>query len=135
MSQTTESGRKAQNFGMVAGRALIRAFDCKPLSNISNEFMWDEKRAVMKSSKNAHAVEVTYKMMKRLDIVVAAVWRSQSGASHEFALYEMDIGDFRDLGRQANRPNQHRLTESEIRQAAECGRAKYLGTKKIRIPE
>ena len=128
-------GDSNRQFGLMAGRALIRALGCVPSSQTSNEFMLGKKRAVMKSARKANAVEVTYGMMERLDVVIAAILRSQSGATQEFGLYRLDVDDFRDMGKQGYKPNQHRLTTSKIRKAAEYGRVEYLGTEKIRVPK
>lgn len=97
MSQDRQSGASANQWGRETARKLINAYGGKSTSNASNEFMRDGDSLVMKCANlDTTSVGVSYKMLDRIDGVVAAFVVSPT----RFALYQMDPGRFKEVMRE-----------------------------------
>ena len=97
MSQDRQSGASANQWGRETARKLINAFGGKSTSKTSNEFIKDGESLVMKCANlDTTSVGVSYKMLERIDGIIAAFAISSSG----FALYRMDPGKFKEVMRE-----------------------------------
>ena len=136
MSQDKNSGRIAREYGLQAARKLIGALGGKQCREGSNEFLWDGKRAVLKSAKpNNTIIGVTPKMRPRLDCVVVAYQRpAGKGEKRVFDLhvfYKEDFGEI--FYESAPRKDGHRLWFA--RKSVVVERGKRLGGYEVSMHE
>lgn len=93
MSQDQQSGATANKWGRETAQMLIKAFGGKSASNISNEFSKDGESLVMKCANlDTTSVGVSYKMLDRIDAVVAAFAASPTC----FSVYRMDSDQYKE---------------------------------------
>ena len=92
MSQTRESGAAANRWGAETARKIADKIGAEMRSRNSNECDYNDKRAVLKCAKEATtSVGVTYKMLERLDTVIAAF----QSADGKFHLWEMSPEEYK----------------------------------------
>ena len=93
MSQNRETGAAANQFGKQTARKIAALLKVKRVSNVSNEVLYESKRAVIKSAHLGNGyIGVTLKMLERIKLVIA-VFETIDG---NFDLYSLNVDTFKD---------------------------------------
>jgi hypothetical protein len=96
MPQDSESGGRAARWGRETADRIAQAIGASDLAAASNECILDGKRAVIKCAAAAtDSVGVTYRMLGRLDTIVAAFQSDDDS----FELWSLMPDQFRDAMR------------------------------------
>lgn len=92
MPQDRRSGAEGNRFGRKNGKMLADELGATLVRRGSNEAVWNGRRVVFKSAaERTKTIGVTYKMLARLDDIVAAL--QQDGG--RFALFSLPATRFR----------------------------------------
>lgn len=93
MPQNKETGAAANQFGKESAKKIANLLGLKRLSNNSNEVLYDNKNAVIKSARRGNIyIGVTLKMLERIELILAAI-ENHNG---NFELYQLDSDVFKD---------------------------------------
>ena len=91
MSQDQVSGAAADKWGRETARAIAAKIGAEMVSNVSNECVYDNSKAVIKCAKVAtDSVGVTYKMLERLDFILGAF----QAENNNFDIYRLPATHF-----------------------------------------
>ena len=92
MPQDRASGAEAAAYGREMGRALAHLLGAKLVARGSNEVVWQERRAVIKSCRLANtSFGITAAMLRRLEVALVAI----EGNGGSYDVYELPIERFR----------------------------------------
>src|SRR6476646_2514351 len=98
MDQNRESGAKASEWGHVMAKLIAREIGASGMGKTSNECKLGEERIVIKCANiETQSVGVTYRMLERLDRVVAAFRLDEDS----FELWAVSPTDFRSAMRES----------------------------------
>ncbi len=97
MSQTTESGREASEFGHRAAALIGQKLGARKISSRTNEFLWNGEFITIRTARiGNHQVGVLKGMLRRVKFVIAA-FEIDSGGFELFSLpsenYELEMRD------------------------------------------
>jgi hypothetical protein len=92
MPQDRRTGAEGNRFGRANGKKLASELGATLVRHGSNEALWKGRRVVFKSAaERTKKIGVTYKMLERLDDVVAAMQQDDG----RFALYILPAKRFK----------------------------------------
>lgn len=92
MPQDRESGARADKYGRETARKIAERISATAISKTSNEFLLKNRKITIRCARfKTTDVGVSYKMLERIDAVIAALEQS----NEEYKLYEISPQTFK----------------------------------------
>lgn len=92
MPQNKETGAAANRFGKQAAGKIAGLLGLKRLSNVSNEVLYQGRRAVIKSAHLGNGyIGVTLNMLERVEIIIAAFENTDA----HYELYSLGVETYK----------------------------------------
>jgi hypothetical protein len=91
MPQNRESGARANEYGRETAQKIAKGVGAKPISKTSNEFELQGRKITIRCAKHStDSLGVTYKMLKRVDAIFAALEQEDG----KYEIYELSPSVF-----------------------------------------
>jgi len=91
MPQDRESGAKANEYGRETAKKIAEKVGAKFISKTSNEFELQDRKITIRCARHStNDIGITYRMLKRIDAIFAAL-EQENG---EYSLYEISPSMF-----------------------------------------
>lgn len=111
MPQTTETGRRANEFGRKTARKIAHEIGARSTSKTSNEFEYKGKHITIRCARyKTNDFGVTYKMLERIDSIIGACEQKNSG----YKLYEISPEKFKENMRISRSNDKVRLVRKSV---------------------